>query len=213
MVIETIVYGMLWNTVKPWIVITCAASIPQDEQAFVINFNLINERHLAIWVVHDVGCHTITTEPKVLEVHFDIQVFWVTIMFPERTGLTNHSFTVFHLLCQWFRILDLCQPKYGILSETRTGLRMGRDPTQSIEAQWLRHGLMVLKIHWSLLFWTSLGEEGGKALTLMSLQACERNLCGTKAQTTGAGSTGSNQAWSLLHIWTFDLDLISFCIV
>ena len=36
------------DTVKP-----CSASVPPDEQAFLINFNLINERHLAIQVVCD----------------------------------------------------------------------------------------------------------------------------------------------------------------
>ena len=36
---------------------------------------------------------TVTTEPTVLEIHFDIQVLWVTSMFPERITLTNQGFT------------------------------------------------------------------------------------------------------------------------
>ena len=41
-------------------------SVLQDEQTFLINFNLINEGCLAIRVVHDTKCHMITTEPIVL---------------------------------------------------------------------------------------------------------------------------------------------------
>ena len=37
-----------------------------DEQTLLINFNLINKRRLAIRVVHDAGCHVITTAPMVL---------------------------------------------------------------------------------------------------------------------------------------------------
>ena len=49
---------------------TCSLSVPQEEQTFIINFNLINEQCLAIWVVHDAECHTIMTEPMVPEIHF-----------------------------------------------------------------------------------------------------------------------------------------------
>ena len=38
-------------------------SVPQDEQTFLISFNLINEQCLAIGVVRDDECHVITTAP------------------------------------------------------------------------------------------------------------------------------------------------------
>ena len=41
-------------------------SVPQDEQTFLINFNLINERCLAIRVVRDTERHMVTTEPMFL---------------------------------------------------------------------------------------------------------------------------------------------------
>ena len=40
--------------------VTCPMSVLQDEQTFLINFNLINERYLAIRVVRDAKCHMIT---------------------------------------------------------------------------------------------------------------------------------------------------------
>ena len=36
----------------------------------------------------------ITTEPTVLEIHFGIQVLWITSMLPERIMLANQSFTI-----------------------------------------------------------------------------------------------------------------------
>ena len=68
-------------------------SIPQDEQTFLINFNLRNERCLATQVVRDAERHMITTEPMALEIYFDIQALWITGMFPERNMLTNQGFT------------------------------------------------------------------------------------------------------------------------
>ena len=70
-------------------------SVLQDEQTFLIKFNLINERCFAIQVVCDAECHMITTEPVVLEIHFDIQVLWIISMFPEQILLTNQGFTVY----------------------------------------------------------------------------------------------------------------------
>ena len=54
----------------------------------------MNKRYLAIQVVCDNEHHTVTTEPMVLEIHFDIQVLWITSMFPEQIMLTNQGFTV-----------------------------------------------------------------------------------------------------------------------
>ena len=54
------------DTVKPWIASNCPASILQDEQTFLINFNLINELCLAIRVVCDTEDHMITGELKIL---------------------------------------------------------------------------------------------------------------------------------------------------
>ena len=59
------------------------SSVPQDEQTFLINFNLLNEQRLAIRVVRDVERHMITTEPKVPEIRFDIKVLWIISMFLE----------------------------------------------------------------------------------------------------------------------------------
>ena len=36
----------------------------------------------------------ITAEPRVLEMHFDLQVLWVTSMFPEQIMLTDQGFAV-----------------------------------------------------------------------------------------------------------------------
>ena len=46
--------------------VTCSASILQDRQTFLINFNLLNEWYLAIWVVSDAKCQMITIESMVL---------------------------------------------------------------------------------------------------------------------------------------------------
>ena len=73
---------MILSTGKPWIV-SYSASVPENKQTFLINFNLINEQCLAIQVVCDVKRHMVTTEPMVLEIGFDIQVLWITNMFPE----------------------------------------------------------------------------------------------------------------------------------
>ena len=70
-------------------------SVPQDEQTFLINFNSINERSLAIRVACDAERHMITTEPMGLEICFDIQVLWMTSMFPELIMLANQGFTLF----------------------------------------------------------------------------------------------------------------------
>ena len=56
---------------------------------------MINEPCLAIQGVHDVKCHMTTTEPMVLEIHFDIQVLWITSMFLEQIMLANQGFPVF----------------------------------------------------------------------------------------------------------------------
>ena len=48
-----------------------------------------------MWVVCDAECHMITTKPMVSEIHFDIQVLWITSMFPELIMLPNQGFTVF----------------------------------------------------------------------------------------------------------------------
>ena len=58
-------------------------SVLQDEQTFLINFNLINECYLAIPVVRGTERHVITTEPMVFEIRFDRQVLWITSMFLE----------------------------------------------------------------------------------------------------------------------------------
>ena len=85
LIVPTMCQVMLYKvtTAKPWIRVTCSASAPQDEQTFLINFNLINERCLAIRVVRDAEYHVITTEPTVLEIHSDRQVLWITSMLPE----------------------------------------------------------------------------------------------------------------------------------
>ena len=70
-------------------------SVLQDKQTFLLNFNLINERCLAIRVVHDAEHHMITTEPMVLEICFDIQVLWITRVFQEQIMLANEVLTVF----------------------------------------------------------------------------------------------------------------------
>ena len=69
----------------------------QDEQTLLINFNLMNERYLAIEAVCDTKHQMITTEPMVLEISFDTQVLWITSMFPERILLANQGFTVYFL--------------------------------------------------------------------------------------------------------------------
>ena len=74
--------------------ITCLTSVLQDKQTFLINFNLINNRCLATRVVCDTERHMITTEPMVLEIHFDIQALWITSMFLEQIMFTNQGFTV-----------------------------------------------------------------------------------------------------------------------
>ena len=58
-------------------------SVPQDEQTFLIKFNLINELCLAVRVGSDAECHMITTEPMVLEIPFDRRVLWITSVFPQ----------------------------------------------------------------------------------------------------------------------------------
>ena len=72
-------------------------SVLQDEQTFLINLNLINEPCLATGALRDPKHHMITTESMVLEIHIDIQVLWITIMFPEQIMLTNQGFTILHL--------------------------------------------------------------------------------------------------------------------
>ena len=59
-----------------------------------MNFDLINEQCLAI-LVHDAEHHMITTEPMVVEIHFDTQVLPITSMFLEQIMLANQGFTVF----------------------------------------------------------------------------------------------------------------------
>ena len=81
------------NTVKPWMWITSSTNVPQDEQTFLINFILIGERCLAIRVERDTKCHMVTTESMVVDICFDIQVLWITSMFPEQMTLTNQGFT------------------------------------------------------------------------------------------------------------------------
>ena len=69
--------------------------VPQDEQTFLKNFNLINERCLAIQVICDAQHHMMTaTEPMVLEIRFDMQVLWIASMFLEEIMLANQGFTV-----------------------------------------------------------------------------------------------------------------------
>ena len=75
--------------------VTCSARAPQDEETFLVNFNLINERRLAIRVVHDAEHRTTTAEPMVLEVRFDIRVLWMTSVFPETIMLANQGVSVF----------------------------------------------------------------------------------------------------------------------
>ena len=58
-----------------------------------MNFNLINERCLAIGAVCEAERHMITAEPMVLEICFDIGVLWITSMFPERIMPANQGFT------------------------------------------------------------------------------------------------------------------------
>ena len=72
----------------------CSAHVPQDERTFLINFNLINERRLAVRVISDAECHMITPEPTALEILFDIRALWMTSMFPERIMLRNQGLTV-----------------------------------------------------------------------------------------------------------------------
>lgn len=129
-----------------------------------------------------------------------------------RILIDKNQFGIFHLLYQWFRNLDLCQSECGIFSEKRIGLRMGNDPTQSIEAQWVRQGLTMCKIHLSLVFWTLLGEEVRPALRLFSLQACEWNLGGTEPRQVRQEPPGQIRLEVYSNLDSF-LDLISFHIV
>ena len=46
----------------------------------------------------------ITTEPMVLEIHFDIQMLWITSMFPEQ----NQGFTVYQMLVQCDKCYNRC---------------------------------------------------------------------------------------------------------
>ena len=62
------------STVKPGMRATCSASVPEDEQTFLINFNLINEWGLAIWVGPDTKCHMITTGLMVLSFSLSLSV-------------------------------------------------------------------------------------------------------------------------------------------
>ena len=55
----------------------------QDEQIFLMNFNLINERRLETPVIPDAERPMITAEPMVLEICFDIRVLWITSTFLE----------------------------------------------------------------------------------------------------------------------------------
>ena len=83
-------------------------SAPQDEQTFLINFNLTDERCLAIRVVRDTKCHMITTEPMALKIRFDIQVLWIY----KHVSRTNYA----------------CQPRfYGVFLPYKSILedRMG----------------------------------------------------------------------------------------
>ena len=45
-------------------------------------------------IVRDAERHMITTGPMDLEVCFDIQVLWITNMFPEQIMLASQGFTV-----------------------------------------------------------------------------------------------------------------------
>ena len=45
-------------------------------------------------VVHDAKCHMITAVPMVLEICFDMQVLWITSMYPEQIMLSNQGFPV-----------------------------------------------------------------------------------------------------------------------
>ena len=83
------------TTVKPWVLSNLFCEYSARQQTFLINFNLINERCLAIWVVCYAKCQVIITEPMVLKIRFDIQVLWITSMFPELIMLTNQGFAVF----------------------------------------------------------------------------------------------------------------------
>ena len=66
-------------------------NVPQDAPTFLINFNLINERCLAIGVLHthDAECHMITTEPMVL-LFLSLSlsdILWVIISFAQTLSL------------------------------------------------------------------------------------------------------------------------------
>ena len=94
----------LWACmVKPWT--ASSARVLQDQQTFLINFNLINERRLAIRVVCVPECHVITTEPVVLEIRFDIRVLWITSLFPEQIKLASQGLTVFVFQQRYIRFL------------------------------------------------------------------------------------------------------------
>ena len=93
-----------------------------NEQIFLINFTLINEWCLAIKVVCDAKRHMITTEPMVLEICFDIQVLWMTSMFPERLMLANQGFSVY--LLGWpgisnIRSMSLLSLFWGVTNHTQ----------------------------------------------------------------------------------------------
>ena len=51
--------------------------------------------------VRDAKRHTITTEPMVCKIHFDIQGLWMISMFPEQTVLTSQGFTVPFRVSGW----------------------------------------------------------------------------------------------------------------
>ena len=85
--------------------VTHSTSVSQDKQTFLINFNLINEWCLAIWVVRDAERHMLTTESMVLEICFDIQVLWITSIFLEWILLVNQGLTVLLYLSQRARTL------------------------------------------------------------------------------------------------------------
>ena len=75
------------HTVKYQIASNSFCEVPQDKQTFLIGFNLINKRCLAIRGVHDLEWHMITTEPMVLLSLSLTAGLWVVISHARMLGL------------------------------------------------------------------------------------------------------------------------------
>ena len=82
----------------------------------------MNKRCLAIRLVRDAEHHMITTEPMVLEIRSDLQVLWMTSMFPDELCLQTK--VLLYLISEqgFLLLIEMClqtledQKLYGALS-------------------------------------------------------------------------------------------------